>query len=103
MLNTTFGYELDATVVNADRQRRCQAFIASGGNRTLVEATLDALNLRTLFDTIVTVEDVAQGKPAFDIFLLAARRLGVGERNCIVYEDSDGGLEAAPERPYACD
>ena len=47
------------------------------------------------FDTIVTAEDVTHGKPAPDIFLEAARRIGVEPQNCQVFEDSDAGLEAA--------
>ena len=43
----------------------------------------------------MTADDVAHGKPAPDIFLLAAERLGVAAADCVVYEDGDLGLEAA--------
>lgn len=43
----------------------------------------------------MTVDNVARGKPAPEIFLLAASRLGVAPSDCIVYEDSSEGLEAA--------
>ena len=69
--------------------------VASGGDLSLVELTLNVLNLRPLFDTVVAVNDVAFGKPAPDIFLLAAQRLGMSPSDCIIYEDSDGGIEAA--------
>jgi HAD superfamily hydrolase (TIGR01509 family) len=69
--------------------------VASGGRRAIVEATLHATNLSPLFDTIVTIEDVACGKPAPDLFLEAARRLGVSPSQCHVYEDSDEGIIAA--------
>jgi beta-phosphoglucomutase-like phosphatase (HAD superfamily) len=74
--------------------------VASGGQRAIVLATLDALGLTALFDAVVTIEDVtgdgvARGKPAPDLFLAAARRLGVAPAACVVYEDSDEGLEAA--------
>jgi len=60
-----------------------------------VEPTVEAIGLRSLFNTIVTLDDVAAGKPAPDLFLLAAERMGVAPCECIVYEDSDTGLEAA--------
>jgi beta-phosphoglucomutase family hydrolase len=118
-LNTVFGYELDTATVNARRQQHYRSLIhkveeiravgeivraeygkvpmavASGGERSIVEATLDTIGLREFFTTIVTVDDVTRGKPAPDIFLLAAERLEVPPSECIVYEDSDGGLEAA--------
>lgn len=69
--------------------------VASGGIRPVVEKTLDAVGLRSLFDFIVTNDDVAHGKPAPDIFLLAAAQMGVAPADCIVYEDGDPGVEAA--------
>lgn len=47
------------------------------------------------FDAIVTSEDVEHGKPAPDIFLQAAHRLGVTPENCLVFEDAPLGVEAA--------
>ena len=69
--------------------------VASGGLRDVVHATLDIVGLRPLFDVIVTAEDVTHGKPAPDVFLLAAERLGVSPTDCIVYEDGDPGIVAA--------
>ncbi len=69
--------------------------VASGGLRSVVHATLDALGLRPLFDSIVTAEDVVYGKPAPDIFLRAAELLGVAPEGCIVYEDGAPGIVAA--------
>jgi beta-phosphoglucomutase-like phosphatase (HAD superfamily) len=69
--------------------------VASGGLRSVVHATLDAIGLRSLFDAIVTAEDVVHGKPAPDIFLRAAELLGVAPKDCIVYEDGDPGIVAA--------
>ncbi|MGU7771721.1 HAD family hydrolase [Burkholderia sp. MR1-5-21] len=68
--------------------------VASGGPRVLVEATLDAIKLRHAFDTVVTFDDVTVGKPSPDIFLEAAKRLGVEPSACLVIEDSVEGLEA---------
>ncbi len=70
--------------------------VASAGTRDIVEATLTATGIRNLFDEIVTVEDVdGRTKPAPDLFLEAARRLGVPPQECIVFEDTDEGVEAA--------
>ncbi|MDF7674307.1 HAD family phosphatase [Acetobacteraceae bacterium ESL0709] len=69
--------------------------VASGGHRPVVEATLQAIGVRSLFPCVVTVEDVKKGKPAPDLFLLAAEQLGVEPRLCLVFEDSDEGIDAA--------
>lgn len=65
---------------------------------TCAEHAIDRLRqagLRSWFDHIVTGDDVVSGKPAPDIFLLAARRLGVAEDSCVVVEDSLAGVQAA--------
>lgn len=69
--------------------------VASGGLRRLVEKTLKALDLDEHFLAVCTAEDVEHGKPAPDLFLLAARQLGVPPETCVVFEDADLGLEAA--------
>src|SRR5437773_11766379 len=68
--------------------------VASGGTRRIVEQVLDHLGIRQLFQAIVTSEDVARQKPAPDIFLEAARRLGVAPQFCRAYEDTDLGMQA---------
>lgn len=69
--------------------------IASGGHHELVDATLAALGITELFDAVVCLEDYVHGKPAPDPFLEAARRLGVPAGDCVVFEDSPTGIEAA--------
>jgi beta-phosphoglucomutase family hydrolase len=68
--------------------------VASGGTRRVIEQVLEHLNLRQLFTAVVTSEDVAKQKPAPDIFLEAARRIGVPPQFCRAYEDTDLGLKA---------
>ncbi len=68
--------------------------IASGGTHKIIEQVLDHLGMRKLFIAIVTSEDVTNQKPAPDIFLEAARRLGVPADSCRAYEDTDLGLMA---------
>jgi HAD superfamily hydrolase (TIGR01509 family) len=69
--------------------------VASGGIRRLVEKTVAALDLTHCFQAIKSAEDVADGKPAPDLFLAAAAALGVPPDRCLVYEDSELGIEAA--------
>jgi beta-phosphoglucomutase-like phosphatase (HAD superfamily) len=69
--------------------------IASGGVRENVDLELDALNIKKFFQAVVTADDDVRPKPAPDIFLEAARRIGVAPEYCQVFEDGDLGLEAA--------
>jgi beta-phosphoglucomutase family hydrolase len=68
--------------------------VASGGMKHIIEQVLEHLKIRHYFDAIVTSEDVKKQKPAPDIFLEAARRIGVDPKHCRAYEDTDLGLQA---------
>jgi len=68
--------------------------VASGGTEKVIGQVLDRLNIRHLFDAIVTSEMVKHQKPAPDIFLEAARRIGVEPKFCRAYEDTDLGMQA---------
>jgi beta-phosphoglucomutase family hydrolase len=69
--------------------------VASGSSRASVMETLKYFKALSWFNTLVCAEDVIHHKPAPDIFLEAARRLGVEPEKCRVYEDSTLGIEAA--------
>ncbi len=69
--------------------------VASGGERWVVTATLTAIGAIDWFDAIVGAEDTEHHKPEPDVFLEAARQIGVAPAHCVVFEDSDLGLEAA--------
>ncbi len=69
--------------------------VASSSNRELIEEFLDGSGLRTRFRTWVSSEEAGRGKPAPDVFLEAARRLGVPPQRCTAIEDSANGLRAA--------
>ncbi len=69
--------------------------VASGGPRPVVTRTLELMQLTGLFPVVVTPEDVAHGKPAPDMFLLAARKMGVPPERCLVFEDAEPGIQAA--------
>ena len=69
--------------------------VVSGSRRDSVLGSLAALHLMDKFDVLVCAEDYARGKPAPDCFLVAAERLGVPPEDCLVFEDTDLGIEAA--------
>lgn len=69
--------------------------VVSGSRRTSVVHSLSALGLVNKFDVLVCAEDYARGKPAPDCFLTAAAQLGVNPKDCLVFEDTDLGIEAA--------
>lgn len=69
--------------------------VASGSEYRHVVHTLELIGARTWFEVIVTPADVQRGKPAPDMFLLAAARMGVHPERCLVLEDSPLGIEAA--------
>jgi beta-phosphoglucomutase family hydrolase len=84
-------------VVEVARQYRGKLplAVATGAVRPICERILSQIGAAHLFNTIVSAEDVERHKPAPDVFLEAARRLGVDPRYCRVYEDTDPGIEAA--------
>ena len=69
--------------------------VASGSDAEIVRQGLAAVGILDWFQTIITPSDVARGKPAPDMFLLAAQRLGVRPEKCLVFEDGLLGIEAA--------
>lgn len=68
--------------------------LGTSTQRSLVEAGLASRGLLRLFDVVVTGSDVARRKPAPDIYLAAAKRLGVAIERCVVLEDSLPGAQA---------
>ena len=69
--------------------------VASGGPRNVVRHSLETSGLAPLFRAVVTADDVVHGKPAPDMFLLAAKLLGVDPERCLVFEDAALGIQAA--------
>lgn len=69
--------------------------VASGGDRSTVERTLRLIGVDELFSVVVVSADVPRGKPHPDLFLLAAERMQVSPADCLVFEDSLLGIEAA--------
>lgn len=69
--------------------------VASSAHRAVIDAALDAIGLADRFAVVVSSDEVAHGKPAPDVYLEAARRLGVDPGTCLVVEDSRNGVVAA--------
>ncbi len=75
-----------------------QAFpraVATSSARATAHRLLDVAGVRNRFDIIVSGDDVEHGKPAPDLFLLAAEHLGIAPSDCVVLEDSGAGIRAA--------
>lgn len=75
--------------------------VASGGERAVVLRTLEVIGVADIISVVITPADVVRGKPAPDMFLLAAERMGVEPTSCVVFEDSDFGIQAAQEAGMA--
>jgi HAD superfamily hydrolase (TIGR01509 family) len=69
--------------------------VVSGSRRSSVVGSLTVLGILDKFETLVCAEDYTHGKPAPDCFLLAAERLGIPPAQCLVFEDTGLGIEAA--------
>jgi HAD superfamily hydrolase (TIGR01509 family) len=69
--------------------------IGSNAERANIDFTLDRLGLRPYFQVLVDGGEVARPKPFPDVYLMAAERLGFAPEECIVFEDSPAGTEAA--------
>ncbi len=69
--------------------------VASGSPMAGIKATMAHLGITGCFDLLLSSEDLERGKPAPDVFLLAAEKLGVAPGSCLVFEDSTVGARAA--------
>lgn len=93
-------HEIEAVdaVANLARQYHAEGrriSVASGSDISLVEPSLERAGLLDLFEIIITPAQVRRGKPAPDMFLLAAERMGVSPESCLVFEDGQAGIDAA--------
>ena len=120
ILNDRFGCKMDPEQVVLDQEnyffnniervkpydpvvnfaKNCKAegkpiAVASGGVKETVVMTMNQIGITDLFDVSVTQDDVKNSKPAPDLFLLAAERMNIKPNKCLVFEDSQLGIEAA--------
>jgi HAD superfamily hydrolase (TIGR01509 family) len=84
-----------ATRIVTRLARRYPTAVASSAHRSVIDAALDALGLASTFGVVVSSDEVAHGKPAPDVYLETARRLGITPGRCVVVEDSINGVRAA--------
>ncbi|MEW5992414.1 MAG: HAD family phosphatase [Chloroflexota bacterium] len=86
---------IDGAVATVRRiASRWPVAIASSAHRRVIDAALEATGLGPTIPVIVSSDEVDHGKPAPDVYLEAARRLGVAPADCLVIEDSINGLRA---------
>lgn len=69
--------------------------VGVGSSSKNTPAILKRIGLDTLFDAVADGNDITRSKPDPEVFLLAARRMGVAPENCLVVEDADSGIDAA--------
>ncbi len=89
-------------LIDALDARSVKRAVASSGLRRYVQAVLDLIGLARRFEVVVTGDDVANGKPAPDVFLRAAGRLGVPPAACLALEDAPNGIAAAKAAGMTC-
>ena len=69
--------------------------LASSSNRPIIDTVLEAAGIAALFEATVSSEEVERGKPAPDVYLETARRLGIAPESCAAIEDSANGIRSA--------
>ena len=84
----------EVVAIASEHRGRLPMAVASGGSQQSISRVLKHLGIDDWFQTVVTNEAVVNQKPAPDIFLEAAKRLGVPARLCRAYEDTDLGMQA---------
>tara|TARA_Y100000310_G_scaffold345402_1_gene464513 strand:+ start:21587 stop:22246 length:660 start_codon:yes stop_codon:yes gene_type:complete len=83
-------------------QRGIKLAIATSSTISYVQPILEYLNISQYFSSIVTGPEVINGKPAPDIFKLAAQKLNLHSEDCLVIEDSIAGIKAAKSAKMSC-
>lgn len=91
-----------AEVLETARERGIPMAVATAGDKTNIDFTLDGLGVRPYFQAIVGAEDVTHGKPHPEVFLRAAEKLELPPGACLVFEDSPAGVEAALRAGMPC-
>ncbi|CUH94916.1 hypothetical protein P22_0985 [Propionispora sp. 2/2-37] len=76
--------------------------VASGSSRSIIEMILSTADMEPYFDVVISSEEVGKGKPEPDVFLEAAKRLGILPERCLVIEDSQYGVLAAKSAAMHC-
>ena len=82
------------TILDGLRAQGCRIAVASSSPMDMIERNLRLHGIEDRFDALVSGRDAPHGKPAPDVFLMAAERIGVAPEECWVFEDSPIGVEA---------
>lgn len=83
-------------------ERRFKMALASSAPIENIQLLISGLGISDYFQTIITDQDVTEGKPNPQVFLLAAQRLGLEPKDCIVIEDAVAGVSAAKKAGMLC-
>lgn len=89
-------------LMEALRAEKIRIAVATGSLVRIVRQNLKLLGIEEFVEEIATSEDCENGKPAPDVFLLAAKKLGVDPADCLVVEDAGNGLQGALSAGMAC-
>lgn len=84
------------------KKEKYKLAVGSSSIPEFVELILKKLEIRGYFNAVITIKDVKNGKPDPEIFLLAAKKLGVKPENCVVIEDGRSGMLAAKRAGMRC-
>jgi len=76
--------------------------VATSSSPAIADILLEKCEIASFFDVIITTKEAGKSKPAPDVYLYTAERLGVAPANCIVFEDSPNGLSAAQSAGMYC-
>lgn len=76
--------------------------VGSSGPSENVDLLMKALKIEEFFDSVITAEDIQNGKPSPDVFLLASEKINIKPENCVVIEDAPVGIEAAKRANMKC-
>lgn len=88
--------------LEAARRLHLKLAVASSATLGSIDLIVKVLDIRNYFDNLTSGDEVQNGKPAPDVYLLAAERLCVPAENCLVIEDTDAGVQAAKSAGMRC-
>jgi beta-phosphoglucomutase family hydrolase len=84
------------------KQMKLKLGIASSAHKRLIDYVLEKFEIRQLFDSVISAEDITHGKPNPEIFLMCAKTLNANPVECLVVEDAKLGVEAAKTAGMKC-
>lgn len=88
--------------LKAAQHLKLKLAVASSATLGSIELIVNVLDISKYFHSLTSGDEVQNGKPAPDVYLLAAERLGVPPQNCLVIEDTDAGVQAAKSASMRC-